>query len=120
MTLDQNTITNSSGVSITVQDGPMTNISITNNTISGGRNGILQTQTGTKGSLNGLLISGNRISNTTDPGDSWHTGAAIELNKNSTVPTNVSITYNTLTGNVVNKITVPSVLLPYVQNNIIN
>jgi len=120
VTVDQNTISNSSGVLITVQDGPMTNISISNNTISGGKNGIFQTSSGTKGSLNGLLITGNRISNTTDPGDSWHTGAAIELNKNSTIPTNVSITNNTLTGNVVNKITVPNVLLPYVKNNIFN
>ncbi|MET3193277.1 hypothetical protein ABID96_000245 [Bacillus sp. OAE603] len=120
VTVDQNTITNSSGVFITVQDGPMANISITNNTISGGKNGIFQTSSGTKGSLNGLLITGNRISNTTDPGDTWHTGAAVELNKNSTIPTNVSITNNTLTANVVNKITVPSVLLPYVKNNIFN
>ena len=120
VTVDQNTFTNASAVSITVQDGPMTNISITNNTISGGYNGIVQSQNGKTGSLDGLVISGNRISNTTDPGDAWHTGAAIELIKGAKTPTNVSIINNTLTGNAVNKITVPTALLPYVKNNIFN
>ncbi|WP_256941186.1 right-handed parallel beta-helix repeat-containing protein [Bacillus sp. EAC] len=120
VTVDQNTFTNASAVSITVQDGPMTNISITNNTISGGFNGIVQSQNGKTGSLDGFLISGNRISNTTDPGDAWHTGAAIELIKGAKTPTNVSIINNTLTGNAVNKITVPTALLPYVKNNIFN
>ncbi|WP_167555325.1 right-handed parallel beta-helix repeat-containing protein [Gottfriedia acidiceleris] len=120
VTVDHNTFNGVSGVSIIVQDGPMTNINITNNSISSGKNGFYQTASGKKGSLSGLIISGNLISYTTDKGDAWHTGAAIELDQNTTPPTNVSIINNTLTGNAVNKITVPKVLLPSVQNNIFN
>lgn len=120
VTVDQNTFTGVSGVSIIVQDGPMSSVKITNNTISSGKNGIYQTASGKKGSLSGLIISGNHISYTTDKGDAWHIGAAIELDQNTTPPTNVSIINNTLTGNAVNKITVPKVLLPFVQNNIFN
>ncbi|MFB7138205.1 right-handed parallel beta-helix repeat-containing protein [Gottfriedia sp. NPDC056225] len=120
VTVNQNTFTGVSGVSIIVQDGAMSNIVITDNTISSGKNGIYQTASGKKGSLSGLTISGNHISYTTDKGDAWHTGAAIELDQNTTPPTSVSIINNTLTGNAVNKITVPKVLLPYVQNNTFN
>ena len=110
VTMNKNVVENASGVYILADDRSMSNIKITNNTISSGKRGIVQQQYGS-GSLKGLEISENIISNTTDRGDGYFTGAAIELDRITIPPTNVSITENTLKNNENNFITVPDSIL---------
>lgn len=120
ITIDKNVVSNSSGAYIYVQEGrPMSNIIITNNIISGGKYGITQTENGS-GLLDGLRITGNQISHTTDTGEGNLSGAAIELDQYAIPPTNVSISENILTNNARNFITVPNSLLNSVYDNIIH
>ncbi|MEH7250887.1 right-handed parallel beta-helix repeat-containing protein [Neobacillus niacini] len=116
VTFDNNIIKNASGVDIAANDRLMSNIMITSNTISSGKRGITQHQAGS-GSLKGLTISDNRISLTTYKGDDYSTGAAIELDRTTVPPTDVSIIGNTLTNNAKNFITVPNSLSKSVNNN---
>jgi hypothetical protein len=116
VTFNQNIIKNGSGVDIAANDRQMSNIKITNNSILGGERGITQHQHG-GGSLKGLTISGNIISDTTFKGDIYSTGAAIELYNSPVPPTDVTIMSNTLTNNAKNFITVPDTLLKSVKNN---
>ncbi|MGJ7919520.1 right-handed parallel beta-helix repeat-containing protein [Neobacillus sp. LXY-4] len=118
ITFDNNIVKKASGVYISVEDRLMSNIKITNNIILGGKRGIIQRQY-SNGALKGLIISENKISNTTDKGDNYLTGAAIELDRNSEPPTNVLIRNNVLTDNAQNFITVPDSLSRSVQNNIV-
>lgn len=111
--VDNNVINNASGVYITANDRLMYNIKITNNKISGGKRGIIQNQHG-NGYLKKIMISGNTISNTTYKGDGTLTGAAIELDRNTNPPTEVTIRGNTLKNNAINNISVPDSL----QNNV--
>lgn len=113
--MNNNVVTNSSGAYINVHpERPMSNIEIISNMISGGKSGIIQQ---VSDSLNGLIILGNTITNTTGTGDGYITGAAIELDLNSAPPTNVQIKENVLTNNARNFITVPDSILNSVQNN---
>ncbi|MEH7011466.1 right-handed parallel beta-helix repeat-containing protein [Neobacillus niacini] len=114
--MDNNVVKKASGVYITANDRLMENIKIRNNTISGGKRGIVQNQEG-NGSLKGLEIVGNQISELTFSGDEWSTGAAIELDVNSLPPKNIVIQENTLSKNASNFITVPASMKPYVQDN---
>jgi polygalacturonase len=116
VTFDNNIVKSASGVDIAANDRLMSNIIITNNTISGGKRGITQHQAG-NGSLKGLIISDNRISHSIYKGDNYSTGAAIELDRTSVPPTDVSIISNTLTNNAKNFITVPDSLLKSVKKN---
>lgn len=111
LTMDENVVTNSSGAYIYVHEGrPMSNITINNNRISGGKNGIVQEEYG-NGSLDEFTVTGNRISNTSD--------TAIELKWRASLPNNVSISKNILTNNAKNKIIVPDTIKKFVRNNII-
>ena len=115
--IEQNIMTNSSGVYVNVHEGwPMSNIEISNNKISGGKRGILQTGFGS-GKLDGLTITKNRIEDLTETGEGALTGSAIELDRYSTPPMNVVITENVLTNNAKNSITAPESLLKSVYNN---
>ena len=61
--MDNNDVNHSSGAFIYVHEGhPMSNISITNNSITGGKYVVFQDELG-KGSLNGMKVKGNQISN---------------------------------------------------------
>lgn len=109
LSMVENVVTHSSGAYIYVHEGrPMSKITISNNTISGGKNGIVQEEYG-NGSLDRFTITGNHISNTTN--------VAIELNGRALLPNNVSISKNILTNNAKNKIKVPDGLKKSVRNN---
>ncbi|MGX6446048.1 right-handed parallel beta-helix repeat-containing protein [Neobacillus sp. K501] len=111
LSMVENVVTNSSGAYIYVHEGrPMSNITISNNTISGGKDGIVQEEYG-KGSLNRFTINDNHISN--------NSNAAIELKSRASLLKNVSISKNILTNNAKNKIKVPDGLKKFVRNNII-
>jgi hypothetical protein len=116
VTMDNNVVKNASGVYITIEEKELENIKIRNNTISGGKRGIFQTQFG-NGSLKNLIISGNEISNTSDTGDEYSSGAAIELDQNSKDTSNVSISKNVLKNNAKNSITVPAHLQSSLKDN---
>ncbi|PLS01103.1 right-handed parallel beta-helix repeat-containing protein [Neobacillus cucumis] len=109
VTFDKNKVVKASGVNILANDRLMSNILVSNNIISGGEQGIVQTQSG-NGFLKSLTISGNIISNSTAKGDMYSTGAAIELAQNSIPPSNVLIKKNKLINNIRNFITVPKSL----------
>jgi hypothetical protein len=113
-TVENNVIKNASGVYITVEEKEMENIKIRDNMISGGKQGIVQTQNG-NGSLKGLTISGNVISDTT--GDEYSSGAAIQLDQNYKVTSDVSISKNVLKNNAKNSITVPAHLQSSLKDN---
>jgi len=118
--MDSNVITNTSGVFLLLEQAmSMSDISITNNKITGGKRGIYQSQSG-KGSLDGLTISGNRISNTTGEKAEGARGAAIEFDIHSNPHKNVSIKENMLRNNAVNEILIPDSLLKSVKDNRIN
>ncbi|KKK36617.1 hypothetical protein WQ57_18385 [Mesobacillus campisalis] len=107
--VDRNTITNSSGAYISAHAGyPMSAIDITNNIITGGKAGIVQTAYG-RALLDRLKITGNHISNVED-------GTAIELDTEEYPPANVTIAENELINNAKN-IGVPKQLENSVYNN---
>ncbi|OLS38429.1 right-handed parallel beta-helix repeat-containing protein [Bacillus sp. MRMR6] len=114
VTVENNVIKNASGVYITVEEKEMENIKISDNMISGGKQGIVQTQNG-NGTLKGLTISENVISDTT--GDEYSSGAAIELDQNSKATSDVSISKNVLKNNAMNSITVPVHLQSSLKDN---
>ena len=110
--MDHNRVINASGDYIDVHEGySMSHINITNNRISHGENGIIQNNYG-NGLLDGLTISGNHISHTTNKGY-----AAIELNQRTKPPANVSISGNVLTDNVRNFIVIPHSIRKFVDHN---
>jgi hypothetical protein len=110
MAIEDNEIIDSSGVYIHVHEGrPMTNIVITNNTISGGEKGIVVEDYG-EGLLEGLTIKGNHLTHLTDEGSD----AAITLKM---APTDVLITENELFNNENNTISLPKSLRNNVKEN---
>lgn len=113
--IDKNVVKNSSGANLLV-DESMSNITIKKNQFSGGQRGIYQSYQG-NGSLKGLTIIGNQISNTKGIENQYSTGAAIELDRTSKRLKDVQITDNTLKNNAINDITVPKSLLKFVKNN---
>ena len=115
--MDSNEISDASGVYIRVHEAhPISDIKIINNKIRGGEYGIKLTESG-EGELKGLTIEGNHISNTKGTGDRDFTGAAIEIDRHATPPSNVSISNNVLINNERNFITVHTSLLDSVSNN---